>query len=425
MKLTVQEMMSMKEHTIGFLIPSFEIFGGLEKIALELANLLISYFKNIVIFTECLPEVQIRAQYSSHLIYEQINLFPANISKFNQLMLDYQVSVLIYHGLYNNANSFLAKWRNSSSIPLVSELHNKPLIAIPKKNQLNRQNLKGIIKSIFYPLYIKYYRNSYACTLKRIVSASDVVVLLSNSYIPLLKEQLGEISNNIKIVAIPNFIEPCYPSNSSNKRNRLLYIGRIEENQKRFSRVINIWKQIADKYPKWYLDVVGTGSDLEKWEKFCRDENIERIYFHGFKKDVTQFYESANIVLLTSDYEGFPLSICEGITHNSTPLLYNSFDAIRDIIPPDANYLLVEPFNEAEYINRLECLMTDTSKGAYFNNLLKKNIVQFYPENIILQWLKLIKNILDEKNNAGIRDTSRGNKNGSAGKGVPETPQGV
>ncbi len=418
---------SLKKDDIGFFVPSFKIMGGLEKLSLKLGDELVNHARSVKIFTSFFPSEDITNKYPNLVFIKMdIGLDKESIEIFRDLIHVNNISILIYHGFYPQANRFLSIWKGRSHVPLISVLHNKPYLPNITKAEIKGSLIKKSLKRAFFPLYRFYLKNKSILFYKSIVDISDCTVVLSPKYVRALD---NICKTHKRIVCIPNFIAENKDSKIDRiykDKNKLLFLGRIDEEQKKFSRIISIWESISNIYPNWTLDIVGDGILLEHWKKYCKEKKLRGIKFWGHQNSVERFYQNSDIFLMTSDFEGFPLTLCEAIIHECTPILYNSFEAASDIIPIEAKFLLINHLNEEEYLFHLGKLMSEPQLRNKYNEILKEHIISFLPEKIVPQWISLILSILNnEENNACLRHTSRSDKNGSSCQGVPETSPGV
>jgi glycosyltransferase involved in cell wall biosynthesis len=202
-------------------------------------------------------------------------------------------------------------------------------------------------------------RLKYGNLFKQAIKTSDRFVLLSENFIEEL-HFFGLKKHKPKTIAIPNpaSFETQEKSNIAKKENRIIYVGRLTHTQKRVDRLMEIWKQIHESYPNWKFDVVGDGSQKKTMQDFCDKHNLVRIYFHG-NQDPRPFLERAKIFTMTSDFEGFPMVLIEAQSYGVVPVAFNCFSSINDIILNSKTGLLINNFDNDDYINNIDKLITD------------------------------------------------------------------
>ena len=108
--------------------------------------------------------------------------------------------------------------------------------------------------------------------------------------------------------------------------------------------------------------MVGEGPDQEKLKRYVEERNIENVYFEGRQQNVLSYYQKASFICLTSNTEGFGMTLIEGMSQGCIPFSFNNFAAANDIIIDGENGCLIKPFNIKEYANKLKNLMNDSEK---------------------------------------------------------------
>ena len=89
-----------------------------------------------------------------------------------------------------------------------------------------------------------------------------------------------------------------------------VFVGRLDDSSKKLSRAINI----IDKTKDTELWLIGDGPDRKKYENEVKELKLEkRITFLGKKSNPYPYMKKADYILLTSDYEGFPVTYLEAL----------------------------------------------------------------------------------------------------------------
>lgn len=95
----------------------------------------------------------------------------------------------------------------------------------------------------------------------------------------------------------------------------ILWIGRLDENQKNFRAALEIFRRVLAVKPEIICDLVGpefTHGSGEVVTNWIRENGLEgRVIWHGMQQDVGKFYENASVHLCTSRYETFSMMITE------------------------------------------------------------------------------------------------------------------
>ena len=95
---------------------------------------------------------------------------------------------------------------------------------------------------------------------------------------------------------------------------QLIYVGRISDVAKRVGDLLKIAEQLARTNVRFHLDIIGDGDARVVLEdKFAKSDVHEYVTFTGWqsKDKVTDYLCEADILLLTSDFEGTPIAMME------------------------------------------------------------------------------------------------------------------
>lgn len=187
---------------------------------------------------------------------------------------------------------------------------------------------------------------------------SDKYMLLSESFILRMKE-FAFLKKTDKIVIIPNPLtrqSKDYMYEPDKKGKEILYVGRLENIQKRVDLALDVWAQCRKKFPDWKLTIVGDGPDRKMLERKVVLENIGQVVFEG-KQDPTPYYKRASILLLTSEYEGFGIVLTECMCFGVVPVVYGSFSSLYDIVTHEKDGLIIPYNKEGLEVNEMSCLL--------------------------------------------------------------------
>ncbi len=151
---------------------------------------------------------------------------------------------------------------------------------------------------------------------------------------------MGVNPNKIKVVFNPINTKNSSVIKRSGARNHFIYVGRIDyDGQKNVSELIRGLSRVDGQ---WSCDLYGTiASDtFNKLEKLKSELGISnKIVFHGFSKNVWSKIKEADVILLTSKYEGLPMVLCEAASCGISLIASNCPTGVADIINKNNGYL--------------------------------------------------------------------------------------
>ena len=171
---------------------------------------------------------------------------------------------------------------------------------------------------------------------------SDVYLVLSESYRNIFQDftRLRE-TPKLRVMVNPITLDKVdFTYKAAEKKKEILYVGRLDAVQKCVHRVLDTWALLESRHPDWKLTIVGDGPDRQNLEAQVASIGLERVPFEGFQKPLP-YYQRASILVLTSDFEGFPLVLAEAMSCGVVPVVYDSFAAVRDIIDTGKDGIIV------------------------------------------------------------------------------------
>ena len=91
-----------------------------------------------------------------------------------------------------------------------------------------------------------------------------------------------------------------------------LFVGRLEEESKRLTRLLKAFSTAYQKDGRIHLSIIGDGIDRDLCRKFIHELHLENaVVMLGKKENPYPYIKAADCVLLTSDYEGYPVIYSE------------------------------------------------------------------------------------------------------------------
>lgn len=286
--------------------------------------------------------------------------------------------------------------RHKTGVKVVTILHFDPLHYIKIFNASGKDIFfSGLSCREKVGLWI---RNSYFYKVKQqklfgqvftdAINKSDAFVVLSEHTKPRLFKMVGEVDNS-KVYAISNPTSVmCLGKENTAKKKQLLFVGRMEFEAKRPDLLLQIWSRLYQDFPEWELIVVGGGNYLAIMKRQTEKRHLERIKFLGAVNS-TESYQTASILCVTSNSEGFSLVTIEASQNYVVPVAFSSFPAVTDVIQDGITGYIVPPFEIDVYVNRLRHLMSHPETLTQMADQAHKYVRIFDLECIVPRWYKL------------------------------------
>lgn len=130
-----------------------------------------------------------------------------------------------------------------------------------------------------------------------------------------------------------------------NENFDLIYLGRIGY-PKNPEKLIEVIKLIKKQKNNIKVAIVGDGEEREKIEELINNYNLRKnIKMYGFQSNPYPILNSSKIMIMTSIYEGTPMSALEAQLFGK-PIISTPVDGLKKIIINDYNGYLTDNTNE-------------------------------------------------------------------------------
>lgn len=161
--------------------------------------------------------------------------------------------------------------------------------------------------------------------------------------------------------------------NKDSEKVTFVNIGRHEEKQKKLTRIIMAAKKLKEEKYNFKILFVGDGPDTERYKELVKSEKLEDvIIFLGKKKNPYPYYRISDCVILSSDYEGYPVVFLESFVLEK-PIITTKVSDYEEV---DGRGLIAEKSEDGIY-EKMKIFIENGFK------IEKKFDADLYNENII------------------------------------------
>ncbi len=214
------------------------------------------------------------------------------------------------------------------------------------------------------------------------------------------QELVNIIGTNEKSIYIPNGVDtkrfkPLTDKKSIRNKCNLpndslvfIAIGRLAY-QKNLFLMLDLFNYIQQKLKNCYLLIAGRGPLYQKLHDYIHEKNILNVKLLGFvsDNDLPSIYACGDFYVMTSEYEGLPLTLLEAMS-SGLPCIVSNIPNLK--LVEDANSGLFVDFSDKEkafegifnYIQNKDLKHGDNARKYAVNNLdweiiAKKYLVEF------------------------------------------------
>ena len=143
----------------------------------------------------------------------------------------------------------------------------------------------------------------------------------------------------------------------------VLGVGRLHP-QKNFALFLEVAAQLVRRGLAVEFRLAGTGPEEAALRTRAREIGIDDcVQFLGHVHDTRHLYACADVLLMTSRFEGTPLTILEAMAMR-TPIVAPQLDGIGEILRHDEDALLIEPPERDLFVEAIERLAADAALAA-------------------------------------------------------------
>ena len=353
---------------ILFLMKFFEV-GGQEVVTTNLAKCFNDHKHHVAIACFNQLNKQMVDRTDKNIKIYKLNGFQyskENVNRLRDILISEKANIVINQwGLPYIGAKVLYEAKKGLNIKTIAIYHNDPgTNARIKDVELEIEHTNNLFKQTLLSIKKKLFKYITSRSMRYVYNHSDIYQVLSPSFIERFKTFTG-ITHPKKLMVQTNPVTidaKDFIFNPAKKEKEILYVGRIDYNQKRVYRVIDIWALLEKKFPDWHLTIVGDGIERKNIEHKANELGLRRVSFEGFQSPKV-YYQRAKILLLTSEYEGFPLVLAECMSFGVIPTVYGSYSAVYDIIDNGVNGIIF-PYHKNGFsaelaAKEIELLMTD------------------------------------------------------------------
>ncbi len=171
----------------------------------------------------------------------------------------------------------------------------------------------------------------------------------------------------------------------------ILYFGRIDEAHKNLKFLLRCYKKSRLAALGYKLILLGNGPDLKELISEVKLLALEKqVLFEPFKANPFAYVKQAYFTVLTSHYEGFPMSLIESLSVGTPVIAINCKSGPKEIISNEKNGLLVEGYKEEDFTEAMNRFVLDKTLYNQCKLNTKKSIEAFKMKSIMKDWITLI-----------------------------------
>lgn len=162
-----------------------------------------------------------------------------------------------------------------------------------------------------------------------------------------LKSKISTIYNPVSkdVINKTDAIRVPFAQRPSDRTKEIVFVGRIDP-QKNLTHLVKAFAKVVEQRPNTVLRLVGDGHSTETIRNCIKELGLEKnVFMEGVTSKIEEVYAKADVVALSSEYEGMPNCLIEAIGCGIPVVSYDCKLGPSEIIVEDVNGYLVPYFN--------------------------------------------------------------------------------
>jgi GalNAc-alpha-(1->4)-GalNAc-alpha-(1->3)-diNAcBac-PP-undecaprenol alpha-1,4-N-acetyl-D-galactosaminyltransferase len=222
---------------------------------------------------------------------------------------------------------------------------------------------------------------------------ADAIAVLTQNAVPFYPTTQG-----YRTIVMPNPVLAPPPAVMTERllpTPSLIAVGRLDP-RKGFDLLLRAFDRIHDRHPDWQLTILGEGEIRAELEDLRSQLQLtDRVHLPGAVQNVPDYLHQADLFVMPSRVEGFPMALCEAMATGLPVLAADCLSGPRDIIEDGVNGLLVATENVEALAAGLDALMSDPAKRQQLAQNAPHILDRFGLERVMAMWTQEIETVVD------------------------------
>jgi len=187
---------------------------------------------------------------------------------------------------------------------------------------------------------------------------------------------------------------PPQTTSVSTETLRLIYVGRLVEEQKQILSVTRALCRVVREVDGTEAIIYGNGPDRERVRRCLQEENVgERVRLGGQidNADIQKVMLDASVLVLLSDYEGLPIALLEGMACGLIPVCLRIRSGVGQLIEQGRTGFLVDDRGD-EFVATMRAIAANPELRSRVSCAARERIVAEYSaEANASRWMALLR----------------------------------
>lgn len=175
------------------------------------------------------------------------------------------------------------------------------------------------------------------------------------------------------------------------ERNKnVLFVGRLNKRVKGLDYLVRIIEKTVQLDSDIVFWIIGDGKDRDYLHKMVRRKRLDKnVVMEGYQSDVQKYYMQASLLISTSRWEGFGMSIVEAMA-NGIPVISFQNDGPDEIIKPMSTGYLIEKYKVDEFSQRIVEILNDETMWKKMSYSATAEALRYREDIIVTNMMSII-----------------------------------
>lgn len=222
----------------------------------------------------------------------------------------------------------------------------------------------------------------------------DATVFLTDTQRAEVESIYGEQSN---FYVVPHAAPDVRPDPAVQRDPNLVIMMARLDPQKQLDHALQAWQQVQKRLPKARLEIYGKGPQLVQLTDQIKKLKLGRsVTLAGFTTDPHAVYRRAGLCIMTSRFEGAPLTLLESFALGCPVVSYDLRYGPSDMIRDGVNGFLVQYGNRRAMADTIVRCLTEPGLLQKLSAGTQQSSDQFTQQAFVARWSGIY-NALDAK----------------------------
>ncbi|HBD25132.1 MAG: hypothetical protein A2566_02150 [Candidatus Zambryskibacteria bacterium RIFOXYD1_FULL_40_13] len=259
----------------------------------------------------------------------------------------------------------------------------------------------------FSPLFGKTLLNKIRLFIvKKIISTADGFRVVNQSVGLSITKHFPNLS--IKPETLPVFVDTQKIMDAVPKRDIkkdfpqfkfIIFMASRITPEKNLDTAIHVLNKIVEQFSYVGLVIAGEGEEKVNLENLARKLGVaDKVVFIGWQDDLVSYYKTADVFLLTSEYEGYGMTLIEAGASGSAIVTTKVGVADTDLFVNGKNSYVCPPWDTECLFHSVLGLIMDDKKRELFKQEMQDSIrkISITKEEYIAKYVSLLQNLSEK-----------------------------